>query len=127
KYIITATFLLLMWTSSYAQTMKLDADGGLTNIDFATIHSYTAAVSEVTGGNATLCFDYIFAEENPRQTALNFIVSCLGATYDFESSMARIERNKLTTVQGNILTKGAKVNITINPIFAGNIDFTPIP
>lgn len=52
---------------------------------------------------ATLFWDYLFVE-NPEKVNFKFTVTNLNVTCEFNTNNIPIERNKLTTVRGNLLT-----------------------
>lgn len=113
-------------TYSTAIPVEFNAFTGIANQSTASVPaSYTAKISELTDQTATLAFDYLFTDPtdalSPIQTAVNFKVECLGVAYDFSSSSVKIERNKLTTVKGNILTKGTSISISIDDAFDGTL------
>lgn len=54
---------------------------------------------------------------SPIQVPIQFNLECLGATYEFKTDAVKLERNKLTTVKGKLLTKGVDVSISIDDEF----------
>lgn len=115
-------------TVTYHTAFPVEFNAVTGNVNSATSvipASYTAPICELTDQSATLAFDYLFTDptsvENPVQTAVNFTIECVGVEYNFTSNSVKIERNKLTTVKGNILTKGVDVSITIDDSFDGSL------
>lgn len=113
-------------TYQTALPVEFNALTGMANQGSAVVPAaYTATITELTEQTATLAFDYLFTDPTsaslPIQTAVNFKLECIGVEYNFSTSSVVIERNKLTTVKGNILTKGTTVSVSVDDSFDGTI------
>lgn len=123
---ITVSYTTDLHTGFNAATGDLNA-GKIQSVTYAS--TVSAQGNEGTGanaGNLTVAFDYIFAPKNPTQESYVFsVVVKDGATpidsYDFTTGIP-VERNKLTTVKGNLFTNQLNINVDIDDEFEGNQD-----
>ena len=83
-------------------------------------HTYEIASYGETGANKTIFADYFFANNEVVKFNLD-VKEENGETIKANSFSTDIyvKRNYLTTIQGNILTDGNNVNVTVDPAFDG--------
>lgn len=100
-------------------------------IYYANESSDASHAYEIDNENKTLFTDYIFGKEG-EQTPVQFTLATYEGTdansrliheYAFSTDIP-VQRNYLTTLQGNVLTTATDIEIKVDPAFAGNIDFT---
>lgn len=80
-----------------------------------------ANITEDDGAKATLFWDYVFVK-NPEKVNFKFTVNDIGVSREFNTNNIPIERNRLTTVRGNLLTNNANIIIDVDGDFTGEID-----
>ena len=87
-------------------------------------HTYEIASYGETGANKTIFADYFFANNEVVKFNLD-VKEANGETIKANSFSTDIyvRRNYLTTIQGNILTDGNNVNVTVNPAFDGYTNY----
>lgn len=83
--------------------------------------TYTTTIKELTDEQGTLFFDYYLvpttSAASPVQVPFHFTVECLGAKFEMTTDAVKLERNKLTTVKGKLLTNGVDISVTITDEF----------
>ena len=90
-----------------------------------TIHTYT---NEDGKNVKTLFTDYFFAAEGQETIQFNIAVSDQNSRLIREvafNTEIPVKRNNLTTIQGNILTDGDKINVVIMPEFDNGSNWNP--
>lgn len=99
-------------------------------IYYANESSDASHAYEIDNENKTLFTDYIFGKEG-EQTSVQFTLASYEGTdansrliheYAFSTDIP-VQRNYLTTLQGNVLTTATDIEIKVDPIFEGNIHF----
>ncbi len=99
---------------------KFNARNGEVSSDNAT-KEYTLSYAntyEIKDGKMTLFADYLFVPENGSTVKFDLDVTD-HVSKSFNTEIP-VNRNKLTTIEGDILTNGSDINVEVNPDFGGN-------
>ncbi|MBO5831723.1 MAG: hypothetical protein J6Q95_00290 [Alistipes sp.] len=124
-----------LYTSLNAVNGKAEGEGANEYLEYAVAKNtpYTEGYDSAEE-NMTLFADYIFAgnSEDMGAQEVHFEMTVWGAdgreiiTRKFETQIP-LERNKLTTIKGNLLTTKSSVNITIEDSFDGEYEVNGNP
>ncbi len=112
-------------TAHYSTFNACDAtySGELTNVS----HEYVIASYNETGANKTIFTDYFFADDSD---VVKFNLDVMEANdtrikYNDFSTDIFVQRNYLTTIQGNILTDGNNVEVKVEDAFVNGSTWNP--
>lgn len=88
--------------------------------------TYASGVTPTDIASGKLTTDYLFAPASPDQKLTDMVLTLYNSQNEVLTANDRLTnipllRNKRTNVSGNLMTVGARIDVTVNPILDGDI------